>query len=83
MNCREFLALAEELGQRRAEVSWRTAIGRADYAAFHRARNFLASLGFVTRRSDQAHAGLYRRLSGSKYAPFVEIHSRLRTRCPA
>lgn len=66
MHCREFWDLSNELMQRTEEVCWRTSVSRAYYAAFHRTRDFLASLGFRTRQSDQAHAGLYRRLSCSK-----------------
>lgn len=66
MDSREFLVLSDELSQRSEEASWRTAASRAYYAAFHRTRDFLTSLGFQTRRSDQAHAGLYRRLSCTK-----------------
>ena len=65
MDCRDYLVLAEELSLRTSAACWRTAVSRAYYSAFHRTREFLANLGFRTRQSDQAHAGLYRRLSSS------------------
>lgn len=63
MHCREFWELSKELMRRTDEACHRTAVSRAYYAAFHRTRDFLTLLGFRTRQSDQAHAGLYRRLS--------------------
>ena len=66
MRSREFWDLSNELMSRTEEACWRTSVSRAYYAAFHRTRDFLATLGFRTRQSDQAHAGLYRRLSCSK-----------------
>ena len=63
MHSREFWELSKELMRRTEEACHRTAVSRAYYAAFHRTRDFLTLLGFRTRQSDQAHAGLYRRLS--------------------
>ena len=72
MQRREFLALAKELSVRTSEGCWRTAVSRAYYAAFHRTRDFMATLGFRTRKNDQAHTGLYRRLSSSKSDVLIE-----------
>lgn len=72
MHSREFLSLSDELSQRESEACWRTAVSRAYYAAFHRTRDFLEALGFQTRQSDQAHAGVYRRLSGANVRELSE-----------
>ena len=72
MQRREFLALAKELSVLTSEGCWRTAVSRAYYAAFHRTRDFMATLGFRTRKNDQAHTGLYRRLSSSKSDVLIE-----------
>jgi uncharacterized protein (UPF0332 family) len=59
----EFLRLAAILAQGKTEVEWRSAIGRAYYAAFHIARQLLLQLGFAVPRADRAHAYLWLRLS--------------------
>ncbi len=41
MNERDFLRLAAVLAGGAAEAEWRTAVGRAYYAAFHMARRLL------------------------------------------
>jgi uncharacterized protein (UPF0332 family) len=63
MKSRDFLALAQRLVSESAEVSWRSAVSRAYYAAFHVARELLEDIGFVVARADRAHAYLWRRLS--------------------
>src|SRR5438132_1043588 len=63
MNSRDFLTLAQRLVSEAAEVSWRSAVSRAYYAAFHVARELLEDMGFAVPRADRAHAYLWRRLS--------------------
>ena len=58
----EFLKLARELLAGPNEASWRTAVSRAYYASFHIIRRRLSEWGFHIRKSDQAHAGMSRRL---------------------
>ena len=63
MNPRDFLVVANILLAGPTEASWRSAVSRAYYAAFHAARLLLRDLGFKTPRADQAHAYLWLRLS--------------------
>jgi uncharacterized protein (UPF0332 family) len=58
-------ALAETWIQGASEAEWRSAVSRAYYAAFHKARLLLRNLGFRVPRGDQAHAYLWLRLSNS------------------
>ena len=69
----DFLDLAKRLASESSEVSWRSAISRAYYAMFHEVRNKLASWGFMIRQSDQAHAGLTRRLLHSGNDSLVSL----------
>lgn len=62
MTSDEFLKLARELAAGPTEACWRTAVSRAYYASFHLIRRRLSEWGFHIRKSDQAHAGLSRRL---------------------
>jgi uncharacterized protein (UPF0332 family) len=62
MNGRDFLSLARTLTNQGTEPARRTAISRAYYAAFHVARDWLESLGFVFPDSDRSHAYLWLRL---------------------
>jgi uncharacterized protein (UPF0332 family) len=62
MNGRDFLTVARLLSAGSTEASWRSAISRAYYAAFHISRDLLEALGFTVPFGDQAHAYLYRRL---------------------
>lgn len=43
---RDQLKLAESLCRGTSESEWRCAVGRAYFAAFHQAREFLQALGF-------------------------------------
>ena len=61
----EFLDLAKRWSAGSSEAEWRSAVRRAYYAAFHRARRVLRELGFQVPRGDRAHAYLWRRLSNS------------------
>jgi hypothetical protein len=62
MNERDFLVLAAKLAGGSTQAEWRTAIGRAYYAAFHVARQLLEDLGFAVPRADRAHTYLALRL---------------------
>ena len=73
----EFLRLAEIYATGKSEADWRSAVSRAYYAAFHVAREFMASLGFVTPRADLAHAFLWRRLENCGCIPLTLAGSRL------
>jgi uncharacterized protein (UPF0332 family) len=63
MNWREFLVLASRLAAGGTEGDWRTAVSRADYAAFHVTRQLFLELSFVVPRADRAHQYLVFRLS--------------------
>lgn len=60
-----FLELADELSTGTRQADWRTAISRAYYAAFHKARSLLWQGGFRVPDAEQAHAYLWLRLSNS------------------
>jgi uncharacterized protein (UPF0332 family) len=60
-----FLNVADTLSTGGTEADWRSAISRAYYAAFHKARSFLLRCGFQVPRGDQAHAYLWLRLSNA------------------
>src|SRR6266436_1986042 len=77
MKSRDFLTLAQRLVSESAEVSWRSAVSRAYYAAFHVARELLEDLGFVVPQGDRAHAYLWLRLSNSGDPLVVKTGRRL------
>jgi uncharacterized protein (UPF0332 family) len=58
----DFLKLAEVWIHGGSEAEWRSAVSRAYYAAFHKARRLFAELGFQPPKGDQAHAYLWLRL---------------------
>jgi uncharacterized protein (UPF0332 family) len=62
-----FLVLAKRLVQEDEEAARRTAISRAYYAAFHKGREMLGSLGFTFSRGPDAHKHvvLYLQQSGN------------------
>jgi uncharacterized protein (UPF0332 family) len=60
-----FLELADELSTGSRAAEWRTAISRAYYAAFHKARALLWQSGFRVPKAAQAHAYLWLRLNNS------------------
>jgi uncharacterized protein (UPF0332 family) len=60
-----FLDLADTLCTGSQESEWRSAISRAYYAAFHKARRLLRDSAFTVPRVEQAHAYLWKRLSNS------------------
>jgi uncharacterized protein (UPF0332 family) len=63
MNARDFLSVAKAWLADTTEASWRSAISRAYYAAFHVARELLDGLRFMVPQGDRAHAYLWLRLS--------------------
>lgn len=63
MNARDFLILAQSLAVGSTEASWRSAISRGYYAAFHIARLLLQDLGFTVPQADRAHGYLWLRLA--------------------
>jgi uncharacterized protein (UPF0332 family) len=67
-----FLDVADDLSTGSREADWRTAISRAYYAAFHKARRLLRRSGFGVPRGEQAHAYLWLRLSNAQHAEVVE-----------
>jgi uncharacterized protein (UPF0332 family) len=62
-----FLEVADDLSTGSREADWRSAISRAYYAAFHKARRLLRHNGFAVPRGEQAHAYLWLRLSNSNH----------------
>lgn len=60
-----FLELADELSIGSRPADWRTAISRAYYAAFHKARTLLRRSGFHVPDAERAHAYLWLRLHNS------------------
>ena len=54
----DLLRLAAKLSLGTTESEWRCAVSRAYYAAFHRGRDLLQSLGFEPPRGELAHAYL-------------------------
>lgn len=60
-----FLELADELSTGSRPADWRTAISRAYYAAFHKARTLLRQVGFRVPDAERAHAYLWLRLKNS------------------
>jgi uncharacterized protein (UPF0332 family) len=75
----DFLPLANRLATSPSEAEWRTAIGRAYYAAFHVARQLLEELGFRVPKADRAHAYLSMRLNNCGDTPMqqaaADLHS--------
>lgn len=61
----DFLQIAQQLLKAPSEAAYRTAAGRAYYAAFHRCAGFLSGLGFETSIGPQAHGQLQSRINNS------------------
>jgi uncharacterized protein (UPF0332 family) len=72
-----FLDLADTLSTGSHESEWRSAISRAYYAAFHKARRLLRQSGFTVPRGDLAHAYLWKRLSNSGHPDVNHIGQKL------
>jgi uncharacterized protein (UPF0332 family) len=82
MDFREFLTLAVALAGGSSEGSWRSAVSRGYYAAFHVALDLLRDLGFAVPQGDQAHAFAWLRLSNSAHPDVIlagQKLNRLRT----
>ena len=62
-----FLKVADDLSREDTEAEWRSAISRAYYAAFHKARRLLQQNGFAVSHAEQAHAYLWKRLSNATH----------------
>jgi hypothetical protein len=77
MNPRDFLDVADELAGGPGEAHWRTSIGRANYTAFHVARQLFRDVGFAVPRSEQAHAYLRLRLNNSQHPDVIEAGRQL------
>lgn len=73
MDGKDFIALAGKLAAVPSadEATYRTAVSRAYYGAFHVARTFLVELGFEPVRNANVHAYVRRHLSGSGDADAV------------
>ncbi len=73
------MSLAVRLSAGAGEAEWRTAVGRAYYAAFHAARELLEDLGFTVPRADVAHFFLSVRLQNSGDPQMIKAGSDLNT----
>ena len=65
MEAKAFLHLAMMLAQRPSPAELRTAVSRSYYAAYHKAREVLACLGFPVDEAGQGHHQAYERLMHS------------------
>ena len=72
-----FLELADELSTGSRQADWRTAISRAYYAAFHKARTILEQGGFHVPDAERAHAYLWLRLSNCDHPDVNSAGARL------
>jgi uncharacterized protein (UPF0332 family) len=72
-----FLELADELSMGSRQADWRSAISRAYYAAFHKARSILFRAGFRTPDGERAHAYLWMRLSNTGHPDVNDAGGRL------
>ena len=72
-----FLELADELSTGSRQADWRTAISRAYYAAFHKARALMRQGGFRVPDAEKAHAYLWLRLSNSGHPDVSNAGARL------
>ena len=78
MTGRDFLTLASCLVAGADEASWRTAVSRAYYAAFHVARQLMNDLGFTVPYADRAHGYLWLRLQNSGEPSVVQAGADLK-----
>jgi hypothetical protein len=62
MGGKDFLAVARELARGRTEAHWRSAAGRAYYAALHKGREALDAWGFPLPPRESIHAFVRPRL---------------------
>jgi len=73
MDGADFIVLAGKLAAAPGadEATYRTAVSRAYYGAFHVASSFLAELGFLPLGNANVHAFIRHRLSGSGHAEAI------------
>ncbi len=80
----DFLSLGARLAAASTEAEWRTATGRAYFAAFPAARDLFEALGFRVPRADLAHNYLYARLHNCGNAALIatsdDLHELRRAR---
>jgi uncharacterized protein (UPF0332 family) len=72
-----FLELADELSTGSRQADWRTAISRAYYAVFHKARTLLRQGGFRVPEAEGAHRYLWLRLSNSNHPDIISAGDQL------
>jgi uncharacterized protein (UPF0332 family) len=78
MRPRDFVDVAGEWAAGTREAEWRSAASRANYAAFHAARDLLQVAGFVVPAAEQAHAYLWLRLANTKQVDVDKAGNQLR-----
>jgi uncharacterized protein (UPF0332 family) len=66
-----FLNVADVLSLGETEADWRSAVSRAYYATFHKARQLLCLNGFAVPPAAQAHAYLWMRLNNTQHPDVV------------
>lgn len=72
-----FLDVADDLSAGLREADWRSAISRAYYAAFHKARKLLRQGGFAVPHGEQTHAYLWFRLSNAGHPDVMRAGTKL------
>jgi uncharacterized protein (UPF0332 family) len=72
MNPRSFLDVADELATGTHEGHWRSAVSRAYYATFHRARLLFGQCGFAVPQSERAHAYFHMRLMNAAHPDIMQ-----------
>jgi uncharacterized protein (UPF0332 family) len=77
MDFRDYPNLSVTLVNGSTEAEWRSAVSRAYYAAFHVARQLLASLNFVVPHAERAHGYLWLRLANAGHADVQHAGNRL------
>jgi len=78
MDARDFLALAQSLlTTEKTPRGFRTIIGRAYYASFNVAAEFLRRLGFDLPETGDAHVRTYRYLNNCKVREFEIVATKL------
>jgi uncharacterized protein (UPF0332 family) len=72
-----FLNVADVLSRGDTEAEWRSAISRAYYAAFHKARRLLRQGRFAVPDADKAHAYLWLRMGNCGHPDVIELGYKL------
>jgi uncharacterized protein (UPF0332 family) len=73
----DFLTVADALAAGNSEAEWRSAVSRAYYAAFHRARDLLRLCQFDVPGDERAHQYLERRLANAGLVDLITAGSRI------